>query len=72
MGCRYRAPVSGAWVIGAGRLLQPLHNLMRDTLTDGPFLHLDETVVQVLKEDGKIPTSTRLCGCSPKAREAVR
>ena len=46
------------WVIGAGRLLQPLHNLLRDTLTDGPFLHVDETVVQVLKEDGKAPTST--------------
>jgi transposase len=46
------------WVIGAGRLLQPLHNLLRDTLTDGPFLHVDETVVQVLKEDGKTPTST--------------
>ena len=46
------------WVIGAGRMLQPLHNLMRDTLLDGPFLHVDETVVQVLKEDGKTPTST--------------
>ena len=46
------------WVIGAGRLLQPLHNLLRDTLTDGPFLHVDETVVQVLKEEGKTPTST--------------
>ena len=46
------------WVIGASRLLQPLHNLMRDTLTDGSFLHVDETVVQVLKEEGKTPTST--------------
>ncbi len=46
------------WVIGAGRLLKPLHNLLRDTLTDGPFLHVDETAVQVLKEDGKTPTSS--------------
>ena len=46
------------WVIGAGRMLQPLHNLMRETLTEGPFLHVDETVVQVLKEVGKKPTST--------------
>jgi len=46
------------WVIGAGRLLQPLHNLLRDHLTDGAFIHMDETVVQVLKEDGKKPTST--------------
>ncbi|MDD2722388.1 MAG: IS66 family transposase [Gallionella sp.] len=45
------------WVIGAANLLQPLHNLMRDTLFDGPFIHMDETVVQVLKENGKSPTS---------------
>ena len=30
---------------------------MRDTLFDGPFMHLDETVVQVLKEKGRQPTS---------------
>ena len=46
------------WVIGASRLLQPLHNLLRDHLTDGPVIHMDETVVQVLKEDAKTPTST--------------
>jgi transposase len=46
------------WVIAAARMLQPLHNLMRDALFDGAFLHIDETVVQVLKEDGKTPTST--------------
>jgi len=45
------------WVIGTGNLLQPLHNLMRDTLLDGPFMHMDETVVQVLKEKDKSPTS---------------
>ena len=45
------------WVIGAARLLQPLHNLMRDILLDAPFIHMDETVVQVLKEDGKAATS---------------
>lgn len=39
------------WVIA-----QPLHNLMRDTLFDGPFMHMDETVVQVLKEKGEQPT----------------
>lgn len=45
------------WVIGAAALLQPLHNLLRDTLSDGPLIHLDETVVQVLKEPDKRPTS---------------
>jgi transposase-like protein len=36
------------WVIGTGGLLQLLHNLARDTLLEGPFIHMDETVVQVL------------------------
>ena len=45
------------WVIGSRHVLQPLHNLMRDTLLDGSLLHIDETVVQVLKEKGKKPTS---------------
>ena len=45
------------WVIGTSLMLQPLHNLMRDTLFDGPFMPMDETVVQVLKEKGKQPTS---------------
>jgi transposase len=45
------------WVIGSGKVLQPLHNLMRDALFDGPVLHIDETVVQVLKEKDKKPTS---------------
>jgi transposase len=45
------------WVIGASGALQPLHNLMRDYLFDAPFIHMDETVVQVLKEKGKSPTS---------------
>ena len=45
------------WVIGASAALQPLHNLMRDVLFDAPFIHMDETVVQVLKEKNKSPTS---------------
>lgn len=45
------------WVIGAAAVLQPLHNLLRDLLLDGQLIHMDETVVQVLKEPGKAPTS---------------
>lgn len=45
------------WVIGCAGVLQPLHNLMRDILLDGSLIHMDETVVQVLKEKGKSPTS---------------
>jgi transposase len=45
------------WVIGAAGVLQPLHNLIRDELFNSPVLHMDETVVQVLREPGKSPTS---------------
>jgi transposase len=45
------------WVIGSAGVLQPLHNLMRDVLLDGTLIHMDETVVQVLKEKDKAPTS---------------
>lgn len=51
------------WVIDAGCLLQ----LLRDTLSDGPFVHADETVVQVFKEDGKTPTSTSYMGVQSSA-----
>lgn len=45
------------WVIGASNVVQPLLNLARDVLLEGSVLHIDETVVQVLKETGKKPTS---------------
>ena len=45
------------WVIGSAGVLQPLHNLMRDVLLGGALIHMDETVVQVLKEEGKAATS---------------
>ena len=45
------------WAIGSICALQPLHNLIRDVLFDAPFIHMDETMVQVLKEKGKSPTS---------------
>ena len=45
------------WVIGASHVAQPLLNLVRDVLLEGSVLHIDETVVQVLKETGKKPTS---------------
>ena len=45
------------WVIGCAGVLQPLHNLMRDELLDASLIHMDETVVQVLKEKDKAPTS---------------
>lgn len=58
---RHHAPVPvqtlARWAIGSSHVLQPLFNLARDALFDGAFIHMDETVVQVLKEPGKKPTS---------------
>ena len=59
---RHKAPVPpqtlARWAIGAGQLILPLLNLARDALFEGSLLHIDETVVQVLKEKDKAPTST--------------
>jgi transposase len=58
---RHNAPVPSQtlarWVIGGSKLLQSMHNLMRDILLDGPLIYMDETRVQVLKEPGKLPSS---------------
>ena len=45
-------------MIGVGQLLQPLHNLARDRLLEGPVIHMDETTVKVHKGTGKAPTAT--------------
>ena len=41
------------WMVRAGALVVPLLNLLRDELLDRPYLLMDETTVQVLKEPGK-------------------
>lgn len=43
------------WVIGCGRLIQPLINLLQDHVLSGRVLQVDETTVQVLQEDGRDP-----------------
>jgi len=45
------------WVIGAAGVLQPLHNLIRDELFNASVIHMDETVVQVLKERDRSASS---------------
>ncbi len=45
------------WMVRCGDLLQPLINLMRDKLLEAPLIHCDETVTQVLKEEGKTAQS---------------
>lgn len=58
---RHHAPVPvqtlARWTIASAHVLQPLLNLARDALFDGGFIHMDETVVQVLKEPDKKPSS---------------
>jgi len=56
-GVRIPRQTLARWVISAARALQPVHNLMRDALLEAPVIHLDETVVQVLKEPDKAATS---------------
>jgi len=41
------------WMVACGALVQPLINLIQERLLEQPFLHMDETRVQVLKEPGR-------------------
>lgn len=45
------------WMISCGRLIQPLINLMREHALRQPYVHMDETTVQVLAEPGRTPQS---------------
>lgn len=45
------------WAIGSAGTLQPMLNVLRDELFDIDLMHMDETVVQVLKEPGRQATS---------------
>ncbi|WEV58107.1 IS66 family transposase [Ligilactobacillus acidipiscis] len=45
------------WIIRGTTLLQPLYQVIHDKLLQCPFLQGDETVIQVLHEPGKKPTS---------------
>ena len=46
------------WMIQSGQLIQPLINRLQETLLNQPYLHMDETPVQVLNEQGKPAHST--------------
>jgi transposase len=57
-----RATMSG-WVIRMGELVQPFINLLREQLLECPYIHMDETTLQVLKEPGKSPESKSYLWC---------
>jgi len=55
--CLSRATMAN-WVIQCSQTwLKPLYRRMKKTLLESAVIHADETVVQVLKEDGKAATS---------------
>lgn len=41
------------WMIKCGELVQPVINLLIDHLHQQPYIHMDETTLQVLEEPGK-------------------
>lgn len=43
------------WMIKCGDLIQPLINLMYERIREGSLVHMDETVLQVLKETNRSP-----------------
>ena len=45
------------WLIEVSQKLMPLYNLLQEDLLSRHYLNMDETTVQVLKEDGKKATS---------------
>ena len=45
------------WMIKCGELVQPLINRFEEQLLSQPYLHMDETPVQVLNESGKAAES---------------
>lgn len=45
------------WTIAAARKMEPLIELFKEILKDGPLIQMDETRVQVMKELGKADTT---------------
>ena len=58
---RFGAPISrqnmSNWMIKSYRQLKNLNDLLKDKIRSGPFLQMDETTVQVHREEGKADTS---------------
>ena len=47
------------WIIRLGDVFRPLINLLHEHQLSGDYLQVDETRIQVLKEDGKVATSDK-------------
>jgi transposase len=46
------------WILKMGDLLQPMLPLLQHHVTQSGYVNADETTTQVLKEPGRVPTST--------------
>lgn len=53
MGLELDRTTQANWMMKVGELVQPLINLIHERMLEEPFLHMDETRVQVLKETGR-------------------
>ena len=53
MGIELDRSTQANWMMKAGELIQPLINLIHERMLEEPVLHMDETRLQVLKEDGR-------------------
>jgi transposase len=56
LGIELDATSMANWMIKCGQLVQPLINLAYDELRSRDLLFMDETVIQVLKEEDRSPT----------------
>lgn len=45
------------WTIQLGKVVKVLCGLLRQEILSGPLIHMDETTIQVLKEEGRDPTT---------------
>lgn len=45
------------WMVEIAKKLTPLKQILREELLDSPYIHCDETTIQVLKEKDRTPSS---------------
>ena len=57
LGLELSPGTAGSWVNAVGDTVTPLLRLMHEQILSAPFIHMDETYLQVLKSE-KAPTST--------------
>lgn len=60
------------WIIKLGKTIEPLLRLLKEEILSSPLINMDETTIQVLKEEGRDPSSKSyiwaLCSGSPGKR----